>query len=245
MRTRLGRRLLGAALLLATGGCEAASQVDTAVPKSEERPALGLMTTLPIYWGEAADVSEALSDTQEPGWVRQALEKRYRLSPLDVLEPADLANLRVLLLAQPRALSGAENVALDDWVRAGGRLLLFADPMLTSHSRYPIGDRRRPQDVVLLSPILTHWGLSLTFDDEAAANERTVAWDGAALPVNLPGELTTDKGTSCEVMSGVVAHCRIGKGRILVVADAAVLEDSNDIADRADVLARLVARAFD
>ena len=65
------------------------------------------------------------------------------------------------MMIQPRPLSPQENVALDNWVAAGGRLLLFADPALTEDSAFAIGDRRRPQDVVLLSPILARWGLEL------------------------------------------------------------------------------------
>ena len=50
-------------------------------------------------------------------------------------------------------------------MRGGGRVLLFADPMLTRHSAFALGDRRRPQDVVLLSPILARWRLELQFDE--------------------------------------------------------------------------------
>lgn len=60
-----------------------------------------------------------------------------------------------------------ENVALDDWVRAGGARALFADPLLTFNSRFSIGDRRRPQDVATLSPILTR-SARLERDEDAA-----------------------------------------------------------------------------
>ena len=75
-----------------------------------------------------------------------------------------LSHVTRLLLAQPRALSGPENVALDAWVRGGGHLLLFADPMMTGESRFGIGDRQRPQDVILLSPILNRWCRDPQFD---------------------------------------------------------------------------------
>ena len=50
----------------------------------------------------------------------------------------------LLLAAQPQALTAERLVALDDWVRAGGRLVLLADPSLRWESSRPLGDRFRP-----------------------------------------------------------------------------------------------------
>ena len=137
-----------------------------------------------------------------------------------------LAGLDYLLLAQPRALSPAENVALDDWLRAGGHLLLFADPLLTGESSFPIGDRRRPQDVNLISPILDHWGLSMAFDDERQLGYSLVPAMGTPIPVNLPGALTVHQGEgSCELLAAdVLASCEIGQGKVVLLADAALLD---------------------
>lgn len=136
-----------------------------------ERGPLGLFTSLPIYWGEGADLSAMLDPEGKPHWARQQIEDQRVLRPLDVLTPETLKPLHDVLLAQPRALAPAENVALDDWVRNGGRVLLLADPMLTEHSNFAIGDKRRPMDVALLSPILTHWGLELQFDERQPEGE--------------------------------------------------------------------------
>ena len=62
------------------------------------------------------------------------IEARYTLQPLDTLSPVPalspdapdtdpLAGLERLAVIQPRGLSPADNVALDQWVRGGGRLL--------------------------------------------------------------------------------------------------------------------------
>src|SRR6187402_348502 len=178
----LERALAAALLTLASAGCRA----ENAAPAEHavERPEVGLMATIPIYWGEQAAFGDALSGKGAAHWARAQIEARYRLRPLDTLSDTNLSGLHFLLLAQPRALSGAENVALDAWVRAGGRLLLFADPLLTGESRFPIGDRRRPQDVVLLSPILGHWGLRLEFDEEQA-NGFTESGGQPPIPLNL------------------------------------------------------------
>lgn len=212
--------------------------------KVPDRAQLGLFTSLPILWAEADDVGALLASPEPPHWARADLERRYRILPLDTLPgPRDL---RFLLIAQPRPFSPDENVALDDWVRHGGRLLLFADPALTWDSRYSIGDRRRPQDVVLLSPILARWGLELLFDDGQPGGERESA--GNDVPVNLPGQLARRSGgvdAACDLgPEGLIARCRIGKGRAMIVADAALLESADSPDSRAAALGRLAGEAF-
>ena len=243
MHARAG---LSAALLLIlfASGCQAASDS----PSTSGSVKLGLMTTLPLYWGEADEVGELLRSQASAGWVRQALERRYVLEPVDALDAQALRGIDRLLLAQPRALSPDENVALDRWVRAGGRLLLFADPMLTAHSRYGIGDRRRPQDVILLSPILSHWGLGLAFDENQNPDQATVDIHATPVPIALAGTLQATPASRCVVAGArVLAECRVGKGRVTVLADAAVLDDPHDasLEEHSDALAMLVARAFD
>jgi hypothetical protein len=214
------RALVAALLIVASTGCRAENAVPVA--QTARRPEVGLMSTIPIYWGEQAAFGDVLSGEGSAHWARSQIEARYTLRPLDTLSEESLSGLHFLLLAQPRALSGAENVALDGWVRAGGRLLLFADPLLTGESRFPIGDRRRPQDVVLLSPILGHWGLRLEFDEEQA-NGFTESGGQPPIPLNLAGRFVAEGGCAIE-SGGVLARCAIGKGRVLVLADAALLD---------------------
>ena len=240
----IARALAALAAALLASGCQAAPEGQ----RARALRALGLMTTLPLYWPEAGDVGEVLRATGETGWVRRALETSFILEPLDALDAATLKGLDNLMLAQPRVLTPDENVALDDWVRAGGKLLLFADPMLTRHSRFGIGDRRRPQDVALLSPILTHWGLELRFDPEEGPGERIVAVRGVPVPVDLAGTLAVLPGGSCSIESeNVLALCRIGSGRVTILADAAVLDDPAmpDAGQRRAAILRLAGIAFD
>jgi hypothetical protein len=178
-----------------------------------------------------------------PPWPRTALEGRFRLIPLNTLLKLD--RLDDLLIAQPRPLAPQENVALDRWVRRGGHLLLFADPMLTAPSRFAMGDPRRPQDIVLLSPILAHWGLSLRYDEAQPLGTREIA--GSALPINLAGHWAKRPGGEAECrieQAGLVASCRIGSGRALLVADAALFEAVPAPAARAGLLRTVVTRAF-
>jgi hypothetical protein len=205
-----------------------ACHADEATPAdpAADRPELGLMGTIPIYWGESENFGEVVAGEGTAHWARSQLEAEYRLRPLDALSEESLAGLDFLMLAQPRGLSPAENVALDAWVRAGGHLLLFADPMLTGESRFAIGDRRRPQDVILLSPLLTHWGLALEFDEEQLAGDALVPTPGAPLLVDMAGSLALREGDAeCSLVAAdVLAECTIGKGRAVILADAALLD---------------------
>src|SRR5690606_23458311 len=222
LRPRLSAAV-AAALMCLGSACQPGEAVQS--EQAEGNPEIGLMGTIPIYWGEAGDFGEVMAGDSAAHWARPRLEAHFRLRPIDSLAGPGLAGLDYLLLAQPRALSPAENVALDNWVRGGGKVLLFADPMLTGESRFAIGDRRRPQDVILLSPILARWGLELTFDDTASPEYRLVPTAGAPIPVNLPGTLFERDGQGeCTIAAdNLLADCAVGRGRAVIVADAAVL----------------------
>jgi hypothetical protein len=217
-------------------------------PKEAAKQPLGLFTSLPIYWNEQASVAEALDGAADRHWVRAYLENRYRLVPLDTLDGSELAGLHELVMAQPRPLAAQENVALDSWVREGGRLLLFADPFLTEESRFALGDKRRPQDVVLLSPILSRWGLQLTFDDEQSDAERLASYRSTAMPERLAGRLRLAKPSApahCGLFAnGLVSECAIGEGRVVIVADAAILEADRSPGDAEAALSVLLESAF-
>ena len=214
------RKLIaGIAVLLVLAGAAVLLMV-----RPREQP-VGLFTTLPILWAESATIADMLKSRPRAHWAKAALEARGGIVAVDSL--AGLRGFDVLLMAQPRPLSPQENVALDDWVRGGGRLLLFADPMLTAPSAFALGDRRRPQDVVLISPILGRWGLQLSFDDGQAYGLREVAVLDMTLPVNLPGRFTLTAKHCTLGGEGLVAECRVGKGHVLALADAALFESSD------------------
>jgi len=231
-----------AALILVSGGWWLAGREQGRA--GEAIQPLGLFTSLPILWSEQADLRDVLAEPHEPHWAKAALAKHGKIVALNTL--LDLSAFDRLILAQPRPLSPDENVALDRWVRAGGRVLVFADPMLTEESAFTLGDRRRPQDVVLISPILARWGLELRFDDAQPGGLRENA--GEDIEVNLPGQLTGTAGgfeSHCDIgAEGLIARCRVGKGRAVIVADAALLEMFGSGDARADRLEMLMDETF-
>ena len=234
MRLRRSNRLaagLAAALLVLCGSCSARD--DGPVAESEQtKPRLGVFTTLPLFWDEGG-MEAILAGEGEPDWVRTELEAEFDLVPLDTLEAEALAGLDRVLLAQPRPLAPSENVALDEFLSRGGTALIMADPMLTRHSEYAIGDRRRPQDVVVLSPILGRLGVRLLFDEEQPQSERLMTVDGHQYPVQLAGRFepapTGSVQRVCSVaQGGLLAHCSNGRGEAFLYADAALLDWESD-----------------
>jgi len=189
--------------------------------EDHDRP-IGLVTSLPVLWSETNDVAGLLHPGGDEHWARILLARTGRIVPLDTVEGLH-GKLGWLVIAQPRPFTPSENVALDGWVRGGGQLLLLADPLLTAPTIHPLGDPRRPQDMVMLSPILARWGLELTYDDLQPEGLRMVAMSGPAIPVNQRGAWRTN-AQGCELAAdGLLAICRIGKGRVIALADAEVL----------------------
>jgi hypothetical protein len=230
-RPRLGTLaaflLLGALLALANGTRPyEALVVGPTAPREAAgpKPPLLLMTALPIVWGEGG----AFDPNSRPSETYRALEREFAVTPIDALEPATLRGRRLLLLAQPRLLAPEELVALDDWVRSGGRVLILTDPVLAAARALPLGDVRRPPDAGLLGPLLSHWGLELAPANSPEEPFLFAGQDGAArrLLVDSPGRLAVS-GTLCRIVGrGLVARCAIGRGEALVVADADLLTDA-------------------
>ena len=199
---------------------------------------LGLLSSLPLYWPLGADLATIAQGQGELPWQRTALARSYALEPLDTLSPipalaADqpdldpLAGLRRIAIIQPRGLSASDNVALDGWVRAGGRLLLVLDPALTGEYDLPLGDPRRPVDTALIPPVVARWGLAVSFDEDQAVAVTTARLGETALPLALSGAVTiTDpKAADCTLLAdGAAARCRVGKGEVTLIADAALFE---------------------
>ena len=191
-----------AALIL--GACRQEGAAAEAV-----KPTIHVLTSLPLLFDEGFGLAPA------SGPAATYLRQRYTLKPIDL--PSQLPPGAVLLAAQPRALPAEELVALDAWVRGGGRLLLLADPLLEWPSERALGDRLRPPISFADTGLLGHWGLRLDAPDRRGL--RSVGDGGPALDTLSPGTLV-QVGGACMIEPGaIVAHCRIGRGRATIVAD--------------------------
>jgi hypothetical protein len=183
------------------------------LPARSERPRLLLLTSLPLVFGEefSLETGGSLALT--------ALERRYLVEPISTSAAAELAKGRLLLMAQPQAQSPENLVALDRWVRGGGRLLLLADPALEWPSQRPLGDALRPPPMFMDTGLLSHWGLRLDAPEERgpAIGKVLVRIVETESPGSLHGK--------CRIGADrLTAHCRIGKGQATIIADADLID---------------------
>ena len=199
--------LCGSALSLA--GCGTTEDISPRV--EAQKPVLMVLTTLPLIFPEKfvldGKKSEALA----------ALETRYKVAPIGIADAASLKQGRLLLLAHPLAQPAEALVDLDQWVRAGGRVLLLADPKLDWPSERPLGDKLRPPPSFADTGLLKHWGLSLG----GAQSDGSLSFEAGPylLVTSSPGAL--ESTGACKVSHArLMAHCKIGTGKVTVVADA-------------------------
>ena len=212
-------------LLFAAGALAPFERI--AIGRGEGAPSarrdLMLMTALPLRWSEKGP----LDPKGRPAAAYHALAAEYGIRFLDRLDAPTLATGRLLLLAQPRALDPVELVALDDWVRSGGRALILTDPNLAWPSELPLGDVRRPPAIGLLGPLLSHWRLELSADPSAQLVTEHVATGAGErrLVMYAPGRFAAD-GPGCRTGAiAQLARCRVGSGAVLLLADADMLHD--------------------
>lgn len=194
---------------------------------------LTVLTSLPLIWGEAqgADIEETLDADAAPSTpAYRLLRQRFDLTPIDAVTHATLPKKGVLLVAHPRALSPHELVALDAWVREGGKALILADAFLAWDPPYPLGDKRNPPITSLLTPMLDHWGLDLILPANGPERPDLRLDDGrhrlalAAAGVFAPKGRA--KGVACRItLAGAKADCVVGKGRAVLLGDADMLDD--------------------
>ncbi|MEL6487198.1 MAG: hypothetical protein AAFQ13_08645 [Pseudomonadota bacterium] len=269
------RPLCAAALVLAAG-CDAAPAEESA-PVGElamfetppltdavsTGPTFALMTSLPLYWPLTADLTDLASGNATVPWPRVFIERGYTIVPLDTLSPtllpsgevhgeSPLADIERLAIIQPRGLSPADNVALDDWVRGGGRLLLALDPALSAHYEVPVGDPRLPTMTALIPPVVARWGLAIRFDEarQEPLGRVPLPGGGDAL-LRLHGEIVPADGAAV-AGSDCVSHspapivqCAVGDGRVTLIADAAMFEHRELAGATGERLRGLLAYAFD
>jgi hypothetical protein len=205
--------LLAAAALIALAGVALWLSPAPRAAEPRDRPDLLLLTSLPLVFGEQFSIDGGGSPALD------ALRRHYRVIPIDVTDARQLARGRLLLLAQPRPQRPEDLVALDRWVRAGGRLVLLADPMLEWPSARPLGDPLRPPAMFTDTGLLQHWDLRLDAPDERGPALRKLG-DEDVLTVS-PGALSGGCPISADRL---VARCAIGRGKATVVADADLLD---------------------
>jgi hypothetical protein len=172
------------------------------------------LTSLPLVFGEGF----ALDAAKHPLTAR--LEQDFEVRLVD--GPEQLRPGGLLLAVQPQALTAERLVALDRWVREGGRMLLLADPRLTWEGTGPLGDKFRPPFTYPDTGLLGHWGLALSAGESGPALRRL---GGGEVLTGSPGLLSAGSGRACRLSGDdLVARCALGRGQAVVVADADLVQ---------------------
>lgn len=176
-----------------------------------DRPALAVMTALPLFWDEKGQGKQADAP------IVTLLRTRFTIVPVDDARALAASGAGRLLLAQPRAMTPEQWVGIDRWVRDGGRAVVLADPLLRWPSALPLGDRRRAPSVSLLGPLLAHWGV--VPGRMVAGETRHFLRDDALVTMSDFARLGGCRG------DGVMVTCAIGRGQAVVVGDVDLIDD--------------------
>lgn len=183
-------------------------------------PAVTMLTGLPLRWSGGSDFASM---------VREGVMDDPALARLEVAGPVSLVDSLVdsvpppgaaLLIVHPRALAPRELVAIDLFVRGGGRAVVLADALSGWPQRHPLGDPRNPPVTSLLTPLLDHWGVTLAAAPTGPQAAQAVDIDGSRFRLFSAGRFDRLPPT-CRALAGRrVARCRIGEGDVWLVGDA-------------------------
>ncbi len=184
-----------------------------------------VLTGLPLFFSQGS-VTDVLEGKSIAAPIITALSKERSLQPLDTAEAVKLAGVSHLLAIQPSALPPAELVALDDWVRKGGKAVILADPDLVWPHDYPLGDKRTPPPSTLLDPLFAHWGLVLEGQRADPQPVRLTQAGRTVLAIN-PGKWVVKRQGACVSEPPLIVRCALGKGLVLLVADADLADGRN------------------
>lgn len=231
-RSRVARvAAIGALFVLAGVGAVGAERVlDRCYdPTPAERPRVAVLTSLPLQWVDAdgvpADVGALAQGRARPSPLWTALSRHVQLEPLAAWDAVKPARTR-LLIAHPPALAPQDLVALDAFVRDGGRAVILADALSSWEPPYPLGDVRNPPITSLLTPLLTHWGITMDAPPGDTPTQARIA-DPRDPGTRIVG---FSVGTFVQIPAGCTAnpartmlHCRVGKGHVTLIADADLL----------------------
>ncbi len=226
-RARFGALPWLAALLLVAGWFGAAHGLLAALYRpaaaAADAPALTMLTGLPLRWSGGGDIGAMIAEgmNDDPALARLAAAGPVSLvdSLADHVPPPGGA----LLLAHPRALAPQELVAIDAFVRGGGRAVVLADALSGWPARHPLGDPRNPPVTSLLTPLLDHWGITLAAPAAAEGPSLPVDVDGLRLRLFSAGRFDR-LPLQCQAFAGRrVARCPIGTGEAWLAGDADLL----------------------
>lgn len=189
-----------------------------APPMTAHRVSLDVLSGIPLT-GDHTQFGASLRGgvSREP--VLDRLEQVARVALIDSV-PETPVQGRVLLLIHPKALEPQQLVAIDSYVRRGGRAMILADALSNWPQPHPAGDPRNPVMTSLLTPLLTHWGLELDAPPGLQTHLVTMHDAGERLHFFSPGRFRVIQPPCTVIGTGIIARCRLGQGQAVLVSDA-------------------------
>ena len=187
---------------------------------SADAPPVTMLTGLPLRWSAGGSIAAMIAEgtNDDPALARLIASGPVSLvdSLVDHVPPSG----GTLLIAHPRALAPQELVAIDAFVRGGGRAVVLADALSGWPARHPLGDPRNAPVTSLLTPLLDHWGVTLGAASPGEEAALPADIDGARLRLFSAGRFDR-LPTACRAFADRhVARCSIGAGEAWLVGDA-------------------------
>ena len=164
----------------------------------EKRRALGVISPLPLFGGPVEGRSAI-----RPAWrIVGELQKTYDVRQLPLDAEAIPNEVELLLVVHPRNIPQGTLAAIDRFIRRGGKMLAFLDPLCATDLRNSKRNSRYflPDSASSMSPLLTAWGITFSSDrivvDEA--NAATITTSPNSPPHTIPYILNLSSHTLLE-----------------------------------------------
>ena len=147
------------------------------------QPKIGMITSLKIE-GTTPTMQQMQAGPENPAppWaIMQQIREFFTVQTLAIDVPQIPADIDLLLLAQPENLSQQTQLAIDQFVLGGGKVLAFVDPNAETNSALAnMGspEKRTPGTIDGMKKLMAAWGVSL-------AEGKIVGDADAAIRVNL------------------------------------------------------------
>ncbi len=150
---------------------------------------VGIVTSLPLEFGPGG-VQAAMRGQSQPNLIYQQLTQTYATQMLPAQFSAIPKGIDVLIIAHPAALGDAQLEAIDQFALAGGRVLVFVDPL----SEMAMAGGANPYQPAASAPfsslprLFEKWGIG--FDSDKVVGDQALAMqmgeqEGARNPLLL------------------------------------------------------------
>ncbi len=197
------------------------------------QPKIGMITALKIE-GSAMNPQQMQPGAENPSppWaIMQQIREFFTVQTLAADVPQIPADIDLLLLAQPENLSPATQLAIDQFVLGGGKILAFVDPNAeTNGTLANIGSTEKrppPGNLDGMKRLLAAWGVRLVdgkvVGDSDAAIRVNLAIDGRPIVSDYVAwmRLEADNLDSDDAVTGDLKQVNVGTAGALEAVEGA------------------------